>query len=258
MEPPASSSDQRGSSSGGAGMRSCVSTCWTSPMRAGGDELADPREERVEGVVERLQHRDAGRLGSSGDLPGLGRVGRERLLRQHVLARLDGPEVPRAVQRVGQRVVDRLDLRVGQQVLVGLVDPLDAVLLRERGGPLRVAGGHGHEAVPRGRGRLHDAELRDAGRAQDADAQRLGAGARGHSAFSASSSVFGGEAQALHLVELLVLVLDVDGHVRVDLLQRAQELGPVGRVVPAARPRRSPTTGCVGQPLSVVPPPSGR
>jgi hypothetical protein len=44
----------------------------------------------------------------------------------------------------------------------------------------------------------------------------------------------GGAAQAFHLVELLVLVLDVDRHVRVDLVQGTQELAPEGDVVAAA------------------------
>ena len=37
---------------------------------------------------------------------------------------------PRHVQRVRQRVVDRVDLGVGQQLLVGAVRPRDAVLVR--------------------------------------------------------------------------------------------------------------------------------
>src|SRR4051794_1033691 len=41
-------------------------------------------------------------------------------------------------------------------------------------------------------------------------------------------------AQSLHLVELLVLVLDVDRHVRVDLLERLEELAPPVDVVAAA------------------------
>ncbi len=44
----------------------------------------------------------------------------------------------------------------------------------------------------------------------------------------------GGVPQTLHLVELLVLVLDVDGHVRVDLLESAEELGPPRGVMAAA------------------------
>src|SRR4029453_2154566 len=43
----------------------------------------------------------------------------------------------------------------------------------------------------------------------------------------------GGLTQTLELVELLVLVLDVHGHVRVHLLERGEELGPEGDVVSA-------------------------
>ena len=42
------------------------------------------------------------------------RIGSVRLLGQHMLAGLDGGEVPRAMQAVGQRVVDRLDFWVVQ------------------------------------------------------------------------------------------------------------------------------------------------
>src|ERR1700712_3630835 len=53
-----------------------------------------------------------------------------------------------------------------------------------------------------------------------------------------------GVTKAVHLIELLILVLDVDRHVRVDGLQRCDEAGPPGDVVPAADgdeiPRRIP------------------
>src|SRR5215218_1054525 len=44
----------------------------------------------------------------------------------------------------------------------------------------------------------------------------------------------GGVTEALELVELLVLVFDVHGHVRVDLLECGQEPGPEADVVPAS------------------------
>ena len=53
----------------------------------------------------------------------LGRVPREGLLAQHVLARLDGPDRPLAVERVRERDVDGVDRRVGEELLVGAVAP---------------------------------------------------------------------------------------------------------------------------------------
>ena len=51
----------------------------------------------------------------------LGRAPRQRLLAQHVLARLERLDRPRHVHRVRQRDVDRVDVGVGQQRLVGAV-----------------------------------------------------------------------------------------------------------------------------------------
>ena len=51
------------------------------------------------------------------------------------------------MQRVRQRVVDDLDLRVVQQRGVGVDDPLDTVPGRERLGARPVAGGDGDEPV---------------------------------------------------------------------------------------------------------------
>ena len=45
------------------------------------------------------------------------RIARERLLAQHVLAGLGRADRPRHVQVVRQRIVDRLDFRIGQQRL---------------------------------------------------------------------------------------------------------------------------------------------
>ena len=51
----------------------------------------------------------------------LGRGKGDRLLAEHVLARLERADRPGNVQMVGQRIVNRLDLRVGQQRFVGAV-----------------------------------------------------------------------------------------------------------------------------------------
>ena len=58
----------------------------------------------------------------------VGRVARQRLLAQHVLAGLERPDRPLAVQRVRQRDVDGLDLRVGEQLLVRAVGLRDLPL----------------------------------------------------------------------------------------------------------------------------------
>jgi hypothetical protein len=57
----------------------------------------------------------------------VGGMQRERLFAQHVLAGLRGGERERHVQVIGQRVVDGLDRRVGEQRLVRSVGPSDAV-----------------------------------------------------------------------------------------------------------------------------------
>jgi hypothetical protein len=54
-------------------------------------------------------------------LLGLLGVERDRLLAQHMLAGLGRLDRPRHVQVVGQRVVDRLDLAVGQQLFIRAV-----------------------------------------------------------------------------------------------------------------------------------------
>ena len=59
-------------------------------------------------------------------------VERDRLLAQHVLAGLHRADRPRDVQLVGQRIVDRLDRRIGQQLLIGAIGAGDAERLGRR------------------------------------------------------------------------------------------------------------------------------
>ena len=68
-------------------------------------------------------------------------VGRERLLAQHVLAGGQGPQGPLGVEPVGQRIVDGVDVLVGQQLGVGPPDHRDVVLGGEYLGPVSVTGG---------------------------------------------------------------------------------------------------------------------
>ena len=125
----------------------------------------------VEEVVESLHdHRaaDARRLAHH---LGFGGVARERLLGQHCLTGLDGGHVPRCMERVGQRVVDDVNLGVGDQVGIGIHHPLHPVAAGERLRTATVTGGHGDETVPERRGGGDDGQLRDARGAQHTDPQ---------------------------------------------------------------------------------------
>ncbi len=70
-------------------------------------------------------------------LPGCGSHGihlrqaeRQGFLAQDVLARLDRLDGPFGVQVVGERVVDDVDFRVGQQGFVGAIGALDLLFAR--------------------------------------------------------------------------------------------------------------------------------
>ena len=86
-----------------------------------GDEFAQPPRQWVVAIVHGLHHDQAAGRGGVRHLRRLVRVGRERLLAQHVLPGGDRLQRPRPVLRVRQRVVDGVDVRVGQQFLVGPV-----------------------------------------------------------------------------------------------------------------------------------------
>ncbi len=82
-------------------------------------ELAGAQPLRMEAHHERLgDQRLADRRAKRRRLVG---GQRDRLFAQHVLARGGGRERERHVQVIGQRVVDRLDLRIGEQRLVRAV-----------------------------------------------------------------------------------------------------------------------------------------
>jgi hypothetical protein len=138
------------------------------------EQLVQAGVQRVVGVVEPLHQRHPRRGRGVAHLPGLVRVARRRLLGEDVPARLHGGAVPRPVQRVRQRVVDDLDLGIGDQLGVRPDDALDAVPRRERLGPGPVAGGDRDEPVTRGPRGPDERELGDPGGAEDADPQWLG------------------------------------------------------------------------------------
>jgi polyphosphate kinase 2 len=137
-----------------------------------GHDLLHPAGQRVVAVVERLHHHPAGRPRGVGDLGRFGLVRGERLLAQHVLARGEGPQRPRGVQRVRQRVVDRVHVGIGDQGLVRLVHHGDAVLGGEPAGPGRVPGrDRGHQHLGHQAGRRDQRARGDPGSAERAHPQ---------------------------------------------------------------------------------------
>ena len=107
------------------------------------DEFLDPQCHRVVAVVEGLHHHPVGLRAQFGQLAGLCGVGRERLLAQHVLARLERCPGPPSVQSVRQRVVDGIQLGIGDQRFVAAVHSGDAVFGCEDLGPGHVPGRDG-------------------------------------------------------------------------------------------------------------------
>ena len=83
---------------------------------AGVDQLARQPHRRHEAVVEAAQVLDAGGRHALPDLVALGGVAAERLLAEHVLARLGRGDRRLGVQRVGAAVVEEADRRVADEV----------------------------------------------------------------------------------------------------------------------------------------------
>ena len=109
------------------------------------DELLQALRLRIVAVHERLAQVEAGAVGGVERGSHLFRVTRKRLLAEHVLARLEGAHRPVAVHRVGQRDVHRLDLRVGEQVIVRSERTWDIPLFRVLVGASLVAACDGNE-----------------------------------------------------------------------------------------------------------------
>lgn len=93
-------------------------------------------------IVEGFHHHSIGLRGQPGDLAGFGGVGGERLFTQHVFTGGQRGSGPLAVQPVWQRVVDGVEIRVGDQRGVVVVHPGDAVLGSESSGTRAIACGH--------------------------------------------------------------------------------------------------------------------
>ena len=127
--------------------------------------------------MERLHHHPIRLCGQVGDLAGLIGVGSEWLFTQHVLAGGQRGPGPPAVQAVRQRVVDGVDIGIGDQRLVAFVHPRDVVFGGERLRARRIAGCHrSHYNFGVFLGRLDKSHRCDVGRTQDADTNLSGHG----------------------------------------------------------------------------------
>ena len=105
----------------------------------------------------------------------LGRVHRERLFAQHVLARLERAQRPLLVQVVGQRVVDDIDLRVGEQRLIRLDHAGVGVGRKHLARTFPAATRHSHEpAVAGSRNRREHRAAGNVRRPEHAPAEVLG------------------------------------------------------------------------------------
>ena len=137
------------------------------------DDLAHALRERVVPVVERLHHDEPGARRDRRHRFGFRGVRRERLLAEHVLARLQRRDRPLGMEPVGQRVVDRIDLGIGEERRVRVVHGRDPVLRREGLGAAAIAGRHrSHLGFGVVAGGLDHPARRDARRAEDADPDR--------------------------------------------------------------------------------------
>ena len=85
------------------------------------EQLDEPARLRVVAPHERLGEHEAAALGGVERARDVVGVTRQRLLAEHVPAGLQRAQRPLDVERVRQRDVDRLDVRIGEQRLVGAV-----------------------------------------------------------------------------------------------------------------------------------------
>ena len=129
-------------------------------------------------VMERLHHNAISFRSQLGDLPSLSGICRERLFTQHVLADSECSARPPAMKAVGQRVVDRIHIWIGNECLIAIVNAGDAVFGGESLGAIAIAGGHrGHHNLRVIAGRFDERRRCDTCCSQDADPHR-GVGSR--------------------------------------------------------------------------------
>ena len=99
----------------------------------------------VVAVHERLHQQPALAVGDVEGLLHVGRAPPQRLLAKHVLAGLECADSPLNVHRVGERDVDGVDVRIGQQRVISAVCALDAVLGGVALGGLALPAGNGED-----------------------------------------------------------------------------------------------------------------
>src|SRR6185312_17227070 len=125
----------------------------------------------MEAVHESLHEVQPGCVRGLSHLLRLDRVHAQRLLAQDVLARGEGFERPLPMHRVDQRDVDRVDLRIVEERLIGFSDARHPVLRGHRARPLAIAAGDRHQAaIARSGDGGHDRLGGDVRRAQYAPA----------------------------------------------------------------------------------------
>ncbi len=96
------------------------------------DESSTCEPLRVPAHHERLGDLHAGSIACGEQLPRLVGGQRDRLLAEHVLARVGGANGPGHVQVIRQRIVDRVDLGIGDQLVVRAVRARNAERRRGR------------------------------------------------------------------------------------------------------------------------------
>ena len=134
--------------------------------------------DRMKQVVKSLHHGDARGVGRCGHPLRLRAVASERLLGQHRLTRRNSRQIPRRVQRIGQRVVHDVDVGIIDHFVVGRQNAFHAVLFGEQLRPLRVTRRDGDQPVAQLVCRPDDGQFGDPRRAEHPDPQaHAGAGA---------------------------------------------------------------------------------
>ena len=124
-------------------------------------------------VVECLHHDPVRLCCQLGDLTGFGGIGGERLFAQHVFTGGQCGPGPSAVQTVRQRVVDRVQVRVGDQFVVVVVYPGDVVFGGKGPTTRHIAGRHrGHHDFGVFLRGVDERQRGDARRTENADPQR--------------------------------------------------------------------------------------
>ena len=98
-----------------------------------------PRPQPLRVIAHHESFGDEDAVGHGAQPLGILRVEAHRLFAEHVLAGLRGGQRQVDMQMVRQRIVDRVDLGVGQHLLVGAVGVRDAELVRRFARPHDIA-----------------------------------------------------------------------------------------------------------------------